>query len=168
MKKTFFIYSLPRSGSAWLSLFLSQPGAFCLHEPLANEESVEEQLAQRPEDVVGAIDTSAYLEPLVLPSEMRTYILWRDWNEIEASSLRIGFSVDAQTQQMVFRQNLKITSENTIRYKDLSNLDYLEVLWTEIVGTPFDALRAEYLLEMQVERSVSSIVKRLRKWRNNI
>ena len=167
-KKHFFIYSLPRSGSAWLSMFLSQPGSYCIHEPLANEEGVMEQLAQRPEEVSGAIDTSAYLEPLVLPPEVQTFILWRDWQDVEQSSLRMGFEVDVRTEQRILTENLKMTKENTIRYKDLWNLNYLEVLWKEIVGTPFDRERAEYLTEMRIERSVESIVKRLRKWRSNI
>lgn len=168
MKKHFFIYSLPRSGSAWLSLFFSQPGAFCIHEPLANEEGVMEQMERRSESVVGAIDTSAYLDPPTFPFEVKTYVLWRNWTDIEQSSLRMGFEVDVQTQQRILTQNIRITSSNTIRYKDLHNLDYLEVLWKEIVGTEFDRERAEYLIEMQVERDVDAIVKRLKKWRNNI
>lgn len=167
-KKHFFIYSLPRSGSAWLSLFFSQPGAFCIHEPLANEADVMEQLEERPEDCVGAIDTSAYAEPIVLPPEVPVYVLWRDWQDVEQSSLRMGFEVDVKTEQMVLVQNLKCTPANTIRYKDLGNLDYLEILWKEFVGTEFDRQRAEYLIEMRVERKIQSIVTRLRKWRTNI
>ena len=168
MKKHFFIYSLPRSGSAWLSLFLSQPGAFCIHEPLANEEELMDQMARRSEEVVGAIDTSAYVEPLKLPSEVQTLILWRDWQDVEQSSLRMGFEVDVRTQQRILTMNVSMTAANTIRYKDLGNLNYLETLWKELVGTEFDRERAEYLVEMRVERSVESIVKRLRKWRSNI
>jgi hypothetical protein len=168
MKKHFFIYSLPRSGSAWLSMFLSQPGAFCIHEPLANEEPLMEQMSKRSENVVGAIDTSAYMDPLVLPKEVKIYVLWRDWESIEQSSLKMGYDIDVKLHQKIFTSNLEITPANTIRYKDLGNLDYLEVLWNEIVGTPFDRERAEYLVEMKIERTVVSIVKRLRKWRNNI
>jgi hypothetical protein len=168
MKKHFFIYSLPRSGSAWLSLFLSQPGSFCFHEPLANEEEVMEQFKTRSEPVVGAIDTSAYVNPLSLPPEVQTFILWRDWQDVEQSSLRMGFEVDVKTEQKVLSKNVVVTPSNTIRYKDLGNLNYLETLWKEIVGTEFDCERAEYLVEMQVERSVESIVKRLKKWRSNI
>jgi hypothetical protein len=168
MKKYFFIYSLPRSGSAWLSMFFSQPGAFCIHEPLANEALIIEQMKARPEEVVGAIDTSAYSEPPTLPPEVRTFVLWRDWQDVEQSSLRMGFDVDVRAQQRILTQNVWMEKANTIRYKDLGNLNYLETLWREIVGTSFDRERAEYLVEMRVERSVESIVKRLRKWRSNI
>lgn len=168
MKKHFFIYSLPRSGSAWLSLFLSQPGSYCLHEPLANEASLEKQLANRPEEVLGAIDTSAYLIPFIPPAAFTPYILWRDWQDVERSSLQMGFDVDVRMEQSILTSNVRMTASNTIRYKDLGNINYLEVLWKEIVGTPFDAERAEYLIEMRVERNISSIVKRLKKWRTNI
>jgi hypothetical protein len=168
MKKHFFIYSLPRSGSAWLSVFLSQPGAFCIHEPLANEEPVMEQLARRPEEVSGAIDTSAYSDPISLPPEVPIYVLWRDWQDVEQSSLRMGYDVDVRTQQRILTTNLKVSPANTIRYKDLGNLDYLEILWKELVGTEFDRERAEYLVEMNIERSLSSVITRLRKWRTNI
>lgn len=168
MKKYFFIYSLPRSGSAWLSVFLSQPGSFCIHEPLANEKDVMDQLEARKENVVGAIDTSAYDNPLVLPPEVQTYVLWRNWQDIEQSSLRMGFDVDVKTEQRILMTNLNATPANTIRYKDLGNLDYLEVLWKELVGTEFDRERAEYLTEMRIERDIQSILTRLRKWRTNI
>lgn len=168
MKKHFFIYSLPRSGSAWLSLFLSQPGSFCIHEPLANVEPVMNQMARRTEAVVGAIDTSAYREPLVLPATIDTYVLWREWNEIEQSALRMGFEADVKHEQRILIQNVRMTPANTIRYKDLGNINYLEVLWKEIVGTPFDVERAEYLIEMKIERNFDSVMKRVRKWRTNI
>jgi hypothetical protein len=127
-----------------------------------------DQMARRSEEVVGAIDTSAYVEPLKLPSEVQTLILWRDWQDVEQSSLRMGFEVDVRTQQRILTMNVLMTAANTIRYKDLGNLNYLETLWKELVGTEFDRERAEYLVEMRVERSVESIVKRLRKWRSNI
>lgn len=127
-----------------------------------------DQMTRRSEEVVGAIDTSAYVEPLKLPSEVQTLILWRDWQDVEQSSLRMGFEVDVRTQQRILTMNVPMTAANTIRYKDLGNLNYLETLWKEIVGTEFDRERAEYLVEMRVERSVESIVKRLRKWRSNI
>jgi hypothetical protein len=149
-------------------MFLSQPGVFCIHEPLANEEELMDQMTRRPEEVVGAIDTSAYAEPPKLPSEVQTFILWRDWQDVEQSSLRMGFDVDVRTQQRILTMNVPMSPGNTIRYKDLGNLNYLETLWKEIVGTEFDRERAEYLVEMRVERSVESIVRRLRKWRSNI
>lgn len=126
------------------------------------------KLESRPEGVVGAIDTSAYTDPLSLPSEVSTYILWRDWEGIEQSSLRVGYDVDVRTEQRILTSNLSMTPGNTIRYKDLNNLNYLEILWKEIVGTPFDRERAEYLVEMKIERSIRAVVKRVRKWRNNI
>lgn len=168
MKKHFFIYSLPRSGSAWLSMFLSQPGAYCFHEPLADDEPLMERLARRPEDVVGAIDTSAYTDPITFPPEVPVYVLWRNWNEIQDSSLRMGYDVDIQFEQRILTRNVTMTASNTIRYRDLDNLDYLEVLWKELVGTSFDRERAEFLIEMKVERSEAAIVKRLKTWRNNI
>lgn len=163
MKKKFFIYSLPRSGSAWLSVFFSQPGSFCFHEPLADGSDIVARLDSRPEEIVGAIDTSAYMDPPKFPSDVAIYTLWREWNEIEQSSLRLGFDVDVKEEQKLLVHNIRPLPSNTIRYKDLGNLNYLEVLWKEIVGTPFDRERAEYLVEMQIERSLSAVLKRARR-----
>jgi hypothetical protein len=166
MKKHFFIYSLPRSGSAWLSLFFSQPGSFCYHEPLADAGDIFERMAVRSEPCVGGIDTSAYLNTLKIPENVKVYYLWRDWRDIQQSSLRMGFDIDVETEQKRFFANLpSLHPKITIKYKDLDSLDYLELLWTEIVGEGFDRERAEYLVEMKVERSLESVMKRERQWR---
>ena len=57
----FFIFSLPRSGSAWLSVFFTHGNAFCYHEPLAESQPLS-VLFNRP-GIVGAIDTLAYTRP---------------------------------------------------------------------------------------------------------
>lgn len=158
-KRFFFIYSLPRSGSAWLSQFLSQPGSFCYHEPLADSPGFIQRLEDRPEWVVGGIDTSFYKLEAQLPSAFHCYALHRPLGEIRASSERLGFRLDWGTEFSRFKE--RVVGLHVIYYHLLSDIKYLEDLWAEVVRTKFDRERAEYLMEMNIQRSINSVVNRL-------
>lgn len=167
MKRLFFIYSLPRSGSAWLSMFLSQPGCCCLHEPFADGggwSQLLERLEERPEPVAGAIDTSAYQRPG--RPEVPRYRLVRPLEEIEASGRRLGFtSIDYEGELHRFSaatQGLPLIEH--WRFKDLG---YLKGLWQRLTGLPFDGQRAQTLTEMRIERDLSAVARRYRAHRHD-
>lgn len=152
-KQTFCIYSLPRSGSAWLSLFLSGRDSFCYHEPLSDYPlpRLFEQIAARPERAVGIMDTAGYrIAPKAALSFHQRFLLLRDPEEIRRSSAKFGIEFDAHAE----RERLCALDGQVIDYQFLSDLNYLEVLWTRIVGDGFDIERARLLLEMRVERDV--------------
>jgi hypothetical protein len=48
-----------------------------------------------------------------------------------------------------------------IQYKNLWDIDYLATVWDTIVGTPFDRERAEYLVEMNIQRVFASVIRRV-------
>lgn len=159
--KHFFIYSLPRSGSAWLSQFLSQPGSFCYHEPLADwPDGFLDKLEARPEPCTGAIDTSAYNVNIGFSKDWKVFALHRPLGEIRLSSEKLGFCVNWDNAYTKFRA--KVDNVEVIQYHLLSDIVYLRDLWHRVVGKGFDQERTEYLMEMNIQRSVNSVIARLR------
>jgi hypothetical protein len=140
--RKFLIYSTPRSGSAWLSNFLTYNGSFCAHEPLAHGNGI--YWAEYP--VSGAIDTGAAYVGYKPPEGVDIFHLSRDRLEIEESLKRIGLP----------SYNLA-AYKSQFRYRDLFDVDYLEVLWGVVTKLPFDRNRTEALIEMNVQRSISAI-----------
>lgn len=143
--RRFFIYSTPRSGSAWLSNFLTYGGSFCQHEPLA-----ERKFEFKDYPVSGAIDTGAALIGYVPPDGTEVFHLARDKGQVKASLERIGLKAyDLSAYKSGFKFN------------DLFDLDYLEVLWGLVTHLPFDRDRAEMLIEMNVQRSIGMLTQRV-------
>lgn len=141
----FFIYSTPRSGSAWLSNFLTYGDSFCKHEPLAEGKMV---FADYP--VSGAVDTGASFVGYLPPEGTRIFHLWRNPSEVAASMRAIGLpSYCLDEYRMGFE------------YSRLFDVGYLEELWNKVTGLPFCKERAELLVEMNVQRDVEKLRKRL-------
>ncbi len=160
--RKFFIFSLPRSGSSWLSVFLSGAGCYCYHEPLADGtfSAFEDRLCLRPELCAGAIDTSAYQLPVEVPRDFHKFVLVREPSQIQRSLKMKGWSmgnINSVQDQMLEAAGNAIQ----IEYSKLNDIKYLSWVWNQIVGTPFDSERAEYLLEMNIQRSVSAVIKRV-------
>lgn len=140
--RRFFIYSTPRSGSAWLSNYLTYAGSFCQHEPLVHGNGV--YFPSYP--VSGAIDTGAAFIGYVPPEGVEIFHLARDKQEVADSLKRIGLkSYDLSAYRSGFR------------YRDLFDINYLEVLWGLVTKLPFDRNRTEALIEMNVQRSISAL-----------
>jgi hypothetical protein len=145
----FFIFSLPRSGSAWLSIFLTYGGSFCYHEPSAEREPLD-KLFERPGS--GAIDTLAYTHPERY-KKYRLFVLARAADQIEESSRRCGVNYRAPIVEF----NRVTYGLPQIEHCRLSDIDYLQQVWSMIVGTPFDRDRTEQLAGMNITRDLSKI-----------
>lgn len=158
--KRFFIYSLPRSGSAWLSVFLSGNGSFCYHEPFADGgwEALWKRWKERPEGCVGAVDTSAYKRESHNYIGIDHYVLIRNKMEIDASLKQRGWIVNLTQENDIFESVTR--SLPVISYSKLWNVGYLAELWQQIVGTSFDRERAEYLIEMNIQRGWRAVARR--------
>jgi hypothetical protein len=159
--RRFFIYSLPRSGSSWLSVFLSGPGSFCYHEPFADGDvaALEARWNKRPEQVVGAIDTSAHQRPLVLPSDCVKYVLHRHKHQIESSLRLKGWVLNVGEE--LTKLDMRTVDCIAIHHNWLCELRYLENIWGSITGgLPFDSERAEFLIEMNIQRTFASVKRR--------
>jgi hypothetical protein len=165
MKRRFFIYSLPRSGSSWLSEFLSQPGSYCYHDPFADGDAwdLAAKWRNRPEPCVGAIDTSAYRMPPVGFTSCTKYVLLRNTAHVAASLRLLGFTFELGPE--IERFKFVARGALPIYYESLHDLAYLEEVWEMVTNTPLDFERAERLAEMNIQRSIRAVAARMKRTR---
>jgi hypothetical protein len=162
MKRKFFIYSLPRSGSSWLSQFLSMPGSYCYHEPFADNtlQGILDKMEVRPEPCVGLIDTSAHQRVVAHLSNCNYFVLRRDLKDVESSLKLKGWVMCLSEENRKLNLVAGLNECIEIHYRWLDDIVYLRNLWASIVGTPFDQERAEYLIEMRIQREFASVKRR--------
>ena len=142
--RRFFIYSTPRSGSAWLANFLTYGDSFCKHEPLVDGRMV---FADRP--VSGAIDTGAAFIGYRPPEGTEIFHLSRDKVAVLSSLARLKtYKWDLSKYKTGFE------------YERLFDIGYLEDLWNKVTGLQFDKERAEMLIEMNVQRDMAALQAR--------
>lgn len=147
----YLIYSLPRCGSAWLANFLTYDVSFCYHEPLADAHLLHPKVSP----ITGAIDTSAYRSDYRAP---RMFALTRNYDDIQ-DSLRRLTPFHSTEDFDLFESRTK--GLITFHYENLFTIEYLAVLWKLIVGTPFPRHRAELLVEMNIQRDLDALVRRV-------
>lgn len=153
----FFVYSLPRSGSAWLSVFLTGRNSYCFHDPLVecgNPGDLRSLLKSRNELFVGCVDTAGTMFRQYVESELGVYrilSLIRDPEDCIKSLRNIGFAGCLPEFKPFGR---------FIEYRYLSNVDYLEDLWGWLFCTDFDKDRAERLIEMRIQRDANSVLSK--------
>lgn len=156
MRPNFFIFSLPRSGTSWLSVFLTGPDSYCFHEPTADFTPAEwlNQAESRPERIVGGIDTGAYAyaERIISATPEADYFaLYRDPLEINRSGRALGMGFYGWEKEY---NQLKALKLEPIYYSKFRDLGYLKELWQRIIGRPFDEGRAQQLMGMNIQRDV--------------
>jgi hypothetical protein len=148
---SFLIFSLPRSGSAWLANFLTYGNTFCWHEPLSEPQPLDE-LFSRPGS--GGVDTLAYTRPDLL-SKYQCFVLKRDYGQIVESSRKCGVRYDPPVAQFeAVTRGLSV-----INYHNFQDISYLESVWCMISGTAFDWDRARLLIELNVQRDLERFRK---------
>lgn len=168
----FFIIALPRSRTAWLSYFLTSPDCDCLHDPLGQCESLDDLQAmfdnsQAP--LVGCVDTSS---PLFFDAiharwpDSRYLFVFREPAEIVASLNALGLP-STEVAMMQVRMNsayLAVRSQPNVRALPaghLSELPALEAIHDFLVGTPFDAGRATYLVGKNIQVDLIEALSKL-------
>jgi len=148
----YLIYSLPRCGSAWLANFLTYDVSFCYHEPLADGTQFKPAKVM---PITGAIDTSAYRTCVRAP---RMFALTRNYDDIQDSLHRLTPFHSTEDFDLFESQTKDLI---TFHYENLFTVEYLSVIWKLIVGTPFPRHRAELLVEMNVQRDLDALVRRV-------
>jgi hypothetical protein len=102
MTRPFVIFSLPRSRSAWLSAFLSRPGAVTGHDIGITSDSPADFAQRLTADMAGTCETGAgFAWRLIrrLVPDVRFVVVLRPVSEVCASLARFGITgVEAEMQ----------------------------------------------------------------------
>lgn len=157
-QRKFFIYSLPRSGSAWLSTFLSMPGSWCYHEPLVCEMTMPLLLShmnQRPEPAVGAVDTDFHNRPFAQVDDAQYFVIRRDLNAVFRSQIVARMTTwdnDFKKQVDTLNEHVERAKAVEIHHARFHDLGYMREVWDMVTGgLPFDAERASYQMDFNVQ-----------------
>jgi hypothetical protein len=147
--KPYLVLARPRSGSAWLSNFLTSGDCICVHEPLAYSPTLDGYR------VVGGVDTGGalFLDEIKerLPG-VRLYSLVRDPKEVRKSLKALDLP-DIE---------FPILDLPTFEYARLFDVGYLAGVWEELCGPGFDPVRAEMLIEMNIQRDLKRLVGKIK------
>lgn len=159
--KTFFIMGLPRSGTAWLSNFLTWGESFCFHEVTfgcASMDSIRQAFANVQQPIVGTVDTAAILFYKQLHKqfpESKFLFIVRDKAAVKRSLEEQGFDVDG-LDLLGDALGHAIRDEEidgaTVPFESLFNQMGMRQVWDflEMPG-PFPWQRFELLREMNVQ-----------------
>jgi hypothetical protein len=148
----FIIFSLPRSGSAWLSNFLTYDDVFCYHDGFRGTTV----WPQRAAPVSGVCDTGAYLLNVSAPLE---FVLLRNPYEIDTSLAKLNLTInDLHLNEFYSRTKNSIP----IHYSLLFNVNYLEELWYKFTSAKFNYARAEMLIDLNIQQDVAKALSRSR------
>jgi hypothetical protein len=131
----FLVIGLPRSGTAWLSVWLD-----ATHDPFGK---------MLPEFFSGGlVCTGAYLMPDWLEAQTcPVAIIERDHRDCDASLARIGMPPTTPAMRALFA---RATGE-AWSFADLWDEDKAAALWAYLKGTPFDAARYRRLRDLRIE-----------------
>lgn len=160
MKATpFLVTGMPRSMTAWLSVFLTTGTSLCYHEPTWKISDIK-QLRSLYESqfykFVGIADHAlGFFLPEILQSlRPRTVVVWRDPKEVQDSLAKIGLPrtnfVDLLAEAIAPFHNHPLVL--WVPFEALNEKRTAQkIFWHLMPGEPFDEPRYEELSKMMIE-----------------
>jgi hypothetical protein len=125
-ERNFIILSLPRSRTAWLSLYLTLAGLPCEHELIGTSDSFEAAIAKIKSKGIGSCDTSQIFRLKELKDQLdpRILIIKRNVNDVIDSLSKIGIT---GIDEFIIKQAQLIEEASqdkealTIKYEDIDS-----------------------------------------------
>ena len=142
----FLILGLPRSRTAWLANFMTYDGEFCYHEGINGCSSMDEY----KEKVKGKGDSNTALalfdfEPHF--PNVKIVIIDNDIDKAVEFGLRQG--CDVTEAMMIERRRLDALEGLHVHVDEID--DSLADIWCHLSDKPFDAQRAEMLINLDIQ-----------------
>ena len=150
MPKNFYITGLPRSRTAWLSVFLTHGNAFCHHEAMNGCHSIEDYQAKMSlsgYDFVGNSDCGLFLSPELINGPL--IIIERDIDEVLHSLVKLFPGYDLRSYISGIRDQIQQLNGLRIPYNQLN--DRLDEIWKYCIGEGYDRFYAENLKKMNIQ-----------------
>lgn len=159
-QQRFRITGFPRSGLAWLSVFLTTGESFCAHE--ARKWGADKILEPRPEPYIGDACSGYAVEraPVDVVVQRPRVEVWKRLNEIEDfrryfSKVQISHILDRCEEGMMRAVE---NGAMPVAFRELFTLDSLEAIWHRCLGEPFtepDKKRAELLTRLNIQTDIA-------------
>jgi hypothetical protein len=165
--KPFLITGLPRSRTAWLSVFMTTGTSMCYHDAVTKIGSIEELPKLFESEFykhVGISDCSVgfFLEWILENIRPRTVIVDRDPAEVTNSMARLGFP-RTNLAPLLHAQLLKFQKHPLVMWIPFEALNRKRVIermyWHLTPGEAFDEARYEHLAKMRIETDLKRTVE---------
>jgi hypothetical protein len=125
-KRNFIVLSLPRSRTAWLSLYLTLAGLPCEHELIAKSDSFESAINKIKAEGIGCCDTAQVFKLKELKDELNPKILVikRNVKDVIDSLSKIGIT---GIDEFLIKQSELLDQASmdegtlTVRYEDIDS-----------------------------------------------
>jgi len=165
----FLITGLPRSRTAWMSVFCTTVNSLCYHEPIARMRQVEdlELLLNKPTPkFVGASDSAlGFFLPWIMENlKPRVVIIDRPIEHVRRSVAELGVPhtnyIDVLKQHLLrFRHHPDVL---WIPFHALEEQRMVEkAFWHLLPGEIFDVERYELLAKMNITVTLQSVMRQL-------
>lgn len=141
------VLSAPRSGSTWVSNWLTTEGSLCLHDPVLSH-SPEDLDALPCDRMLGLSCTGLGLLPdFVNAHPARKVIIHRDFKEVNRSLLAIGLSpLPRSWEEALYKLDGK-----HVDFRDLFRSTTAAEIYQFLTGRPFDSARHSNLTRMHID-----------------
>lgn len=148
----FIVIGLPRSGTTWLSNWLTTDTTVCLHDPFAHLMP-EELEGQRNGKRLGISCTGAYLLPWLKTQECPVAVIQRDVADCAASLAAMGLhGATGSAATDLLAEKLAEVGGRRWQFADIWIEEKARELWAFLLpGIPFDSQRYRLLTEMQIQ-----------------
>lgn len=141
----FLVLGLPRSRTAWLANFLTYDGNYCYHEAISRCRTFDDYLKMTE----GKGDsTTALLDVNNLFPDVPKVIIERDPD----AAIRFGLEVygsDVTQEMLELKDQLDEVEGMRVPFDEIDA--YLPEIWGHLIGTEYDAERAELLMSLNVQ-----------------
>lgn len=166
--KTFFICALPRSRTAWLSVFLTHGDSFCFHEPavgMTDFGQFRSLFESTGRSVVGTSDCGNVWIADGLAREFpesRFVVVRNDIDKIRKSLEEMGLPDHGMLEKSAIMLDYTVRTHSHISLEadDLSNPGTVKML-CDYVGAPFDQARFDLLTTLNVQVNTRYLADRM-------
>lgn len=145
------VLSAPRSGSTWISNYLTTDTTLCLHDPLWQHHYSELDAIESDKTLGVACTGLALFPDFVNAHPARKIILHRDLAEVDVSLMKIGLTPCSPQWEGVLSQIRGVHLNWTEMFDEPRNI------YEYLLNKPFDAQRHAQLREINVQPAFAKL-----------
>lgn len=144
---SFLITGLPRSRTAWLSVFMTAQGEFCYHEGCNKTKSWDDYLKKM--ENCGNSDSAIALHENIKTLDCPIVIIERDINEVYESCCKLFKDIYIMETLEKIQENLKDIEGLRIPYYNIN--DRLKDIWSYCTDKPYNEEISKQLIKMNIQ-----------------